>query len=318
MADPPQGTGRLSSARSFAPELGSFVEPGRTRGYHIDFAFKAETPDWPPAWLAPPGRQLHVSTAQWALGAYERFLKGEGEAWLNAARGAADHLVALQEPGEGPQAGGWVHRFPMPNTFTLNPPWLSAITQGEGASLMTRLHLETGEEAYAESARRALLCYRRPSAEGGVLAELGGGRYFEEYPTNSPSFVLNGGMFALWGAYDVGVGLGDGEAAELFAEGLGTLSREIGRWDTGWWSLYCLHEHPMRNVASSAYHLLHVTQLRAMCRLEPRAELASAAERFEGYMASRRNGARAFADKVAFRLLVPRNRLLRNLFPRTR
>ena len=63
----------------------------------------------------------------------------------------------------------------MPNTFDLDPPWLSSITQGEGASLMTRLHAETGEERYAESARRALLCFGVPSSEGGVLAELGAG-----------------------------------------------------------------------------------------------------------------------------------------------
>ena len=317
MAEPPQGTGVLSSSRTFSPELGEFVTLGKVRGYHIDFSFKAETPRWPPEWLAPPERQLHVSTVQWALGAYERYLKGEGEEWLAAARGAGDYLLERQQP-DGPRAGGWVHGFPMPNTFRVDPPWLSSITQGEGASLMTRLHLETGEERYAEAARRALLCFERPSAEGGVLAELDDGPFFEEYPTQPPSYVLNGGIFALWGAYDAGVGLGSAEASSLFDRGLEVLAGSIGRWDTGWWSLYHLHTHPMRNVASSAYHLLHIRQLRAMGRIAPRPELDGAADRFEGYMGVRRDRIRAFASKVAFRLVVPRNRLLRDVLPRTR
>jgi heparosan-N-sulfate-glucuronate 5-epimerase len=316
MADS-QGTGFLSSPRAFSPELGSMVAPGGVRGYHIDFSFKAEAPEWPPPWLPERDRQLHVATAQWALGAYERHLKGEGERWLEAARAAAGHLIEIQEPDGSKLAGGWVHRMAMPNTFSLDPPWLSSITQGEGASLMTRLYLETGEEVYAESARSALRCFEYRPAEGGVLAELGGGPFYEEYPTSPPSYVLNGGIFALWGAYDAGLGLGMAEATRMWESGLDTLAANIGRWDTGWWSLYCLHTRPMRNVASSAYHLLHIRQLRATIRLADRKELRDAAERFEGYEEERLSRTRAFASKALFRLIVPRNTLLSARFPRT-
>ena len=60
---------------------------------------------------------------------------------------------------------------------------------------------------------------RLPSGEGGVQARLGGGPWPEEYPTDPPSYVLNGGIFALWGMYDVGAGLGDEDAARDFEQG---------------------------------------------------------------------------------------------------
>jgi heparosan-N-sulfate-glucuronate 5-epimerase len=307
----------FSSSASFAPEIGSMVRPAEPRGYYIDFSFKAESPRWPPEWLPPREHQLHVATVQWALGCHERYLKGEGEQWLAAARAAGEYLVSEQEP-DGPMEGGWVHHSPMPNTFALQPPWISAIAQGEGASLLTRLHIETGEDQFAQAARGALLPYEVSGGDGGVLATLGAGPFFEEYPTEPPSFVLNGGIFALWGAYDVGVGLGSERASELFARGLETLAENIGRWDTGHWSLYCLHMKPMRNFASSAYHLLHIRQLRAMGLIARRPELDAAADRFEAYRLARRNRIRAFARKGAFRLVVPRNRLLSGRLPRSR
>lgn len=283
-------------------------------GYYIDFCFKAEQPTWPPSWLTAPERQLHVATAQWALGCYERYLGGEGDVWLSAAIGAADHLVA-QQSRSGPDEGGWPHLMPMPHTYRLDPPWLSSMAQGEGASLLVRVHKETGESRYAEAAERALLPFRRPVSEGGVLAQLGDGPFFEEYPTDPSSYVLNGGIYSIWGSYDVGVGLGSSEAAAECELAVDTLAANLHRYDTGYWSLYDLFPHPIPNIASSAYHALHIAQLQAMQLLTPRPEFAETAERFSHYTESRRNRGRAFVSKSAFRLAVPRNRMLARRMP---
>lgn len=313
-SDPRKSTGFFSSAGAFSPEVGSLVRPGQVRGYYIDFDFKAEAPDWPPQWLGPREGQLHVTLTQWALGCLERHLKGEGERWLEAARRAGDHLLSDQEDD-----GSWVHRMPMPHTFPLDPPWISGMAQGEGASVLVRLHAETGDDRYAEGALRALRPFARAPSDGGVRAKLGGGPFFEEYPTDLPSFVLNGGIFALWGAYDVSVSLGDATATADFEAGLQTLAANIHRWDTGHWSLYDLYSAlPMRNVASSAYHLLHIRQLEAMQLVAPRPEFERTIERFQGYMDRRLNRVGSFGRKVAFRLLVPRNRVLGRRLPWTR
>ena len=294
--------------------MGSQVQSGEVGGYYVDLRFKAEAPSWPPPWLAAREHQLHVATAQWGLGCFERYLMGEGEQWLQAARGAAEYLVADQVRG-GPRDGAWVHMTPMRHSYVLKPSWISAMAQGEVASLLVRLHGVLGEEEFAEAAVRGLKPLRLPSAAGGALAMLDGGPFFEEYPTTPPSFVLNGGIFALWGAYDVGLALGDEQAKADYAAVAEVLAGNIERWDTGYWSLYDLFPHPLPNVASGAYHTLHITQLKAMQLIDPRPEYAAAIERFERYSHSAFNRARAFALKAAFRIVVPRNGKLSHSLP---
>jgi heparosan-N-sulfate-glucuronate 5-epimerase len=306
--------GRFSSARSFSPPVGSRVRPGELGGYYIDFTIKTDTPEWPPFWLAPLEKQIHVATAQWGLGCYERFLRGEDERWLAAATAAADHLLAHQEQ-DGPAVGGWFHRAKMPHTYHLPVPWLSAMAQGEGASLFVRIHHESGDERYAEAALRALRPLERPTAGGGLRAALGDGFFLEEYPTDPASLVLNGGIFALWGFHDVWLALGDERARRSFDEGVETLAANLWRWDAGRWSLYDLFPHPVPNIASSAYHLLHTTQLRAMELVAPRPEFQLTADRFEEYSRSRLRRVEAFTRKVAFRFVVPRNSLMAHRMP---
>lgn len=280
--------------------LGRHVVPEGIRGYYIDFSEKSAHPRWPPEWFPWPGFHRFMGISQWGLGCYERYLSEEGDEWLAAALAAGRFLVETQEP-----TGGW----PEPkgtHTYRLTAPWLSAMAQGQCSSLLSRLSLETGSEELAAAAIRGLAPMRIPSARGGVLATLDGGPFLEEYPTEPPSFVLNGAVFAAWGAQDVAVGLADEDARTLFAASVDTLAGGIGRWDTGYWSLYDLYPHRVRNVASPFYHALHARQLDALAGSSGRAELAAAAERFRAYAGSRRNQVRALAEKAAFRLLVPR------------
>jgi heparosan-N-sulfate-glucuronate 5-epimerase len=306
--------GFFSSARRFSLPVGPHLERDEVRGYYIDLRIKAEEPSWPPEWLPPPAKQLHVDVIQWGLGCYERYLAGEGEQWLEAARDCALHYLDIQER-EGPKKGGWIHPDPFPHTFPLGPGWLSSMAQGEGASLLVRLYLETLEERFARAAALALEPLERPSDQGGVISLLDRRPFPEEYPTDPPSYVLNGAIFTLWGWYDVGVGLKDERALQRFEEGLDTLVRNLHRWDVGYWSRYDLFPHPIVNVASSSYHVLHINQLKAMSLIAPRPELDVVAARFERYLGSRLKRARAFAMKALFRLLVPRNRLLAGRLP---
>jgi hypothetical protein len=128
--------------------------------------------------------------------------------------------------------------------------------------------------------------------------------------------VLNGGIYAVWGLYDVWRGLDDADAGQLFNEMVDTLAANIHRWDLGYWSRYDLYRHPgFINVASSSYHALHINQLSALNQMAARPELARAAERFKRYAASRINPRRAFVHKGLFRLVVPRNHVLAARLP---
>lgn len=293
---------------TFDQPLGTQVARGSVRGYYVDLRVKAKRPDWPAAWPWVPGEQSWIALAQLGLGAHERWIAGEGEEWLALSRTVGDVLSARQVEG-GVRDGAWEQLFDLPHTYHLKAPWISAMAQGEAASLLVRLHIESGEERYADAARRALGPMTVPVEEGGAMALLDGRPFPQEYPTTPASSVLNGAIYAMWGWYDVGAGLGDEAASQAFEQAVDTLARNLHRWDTGSWSLYDLYpDHPTPNWASFAYHQLHAVQLRAMAALAPRPELIEAADRFESYSSSRASRARALAHKVAFRVLVPRDR----------
>ncbi len=305
----------FGSERSFNPPIGERWQADLPRrGYYIDFRIKTEKPIWPPAWLPPPRRQLHVAIVQWALGAYERFAAGEGDEWLNAALGAAEHLIDIQID-EGSQKGGFAQLFEMPHTYSLHPPWLSAITQGEAASLFARLHAQTEDQRFKQAALDSLLAMEVPVADGGLYAELEGGPFAEEYPSSPASYVLNGAIFAQWGFLDAGEILGDEDAARTFAALSATLADALDRFDNGWWSLYDLYPHPVPNIASPAYHGLHIKQLQIMGAVTGDERFTAMSERFDGYRASRLSRTRSFAEKVAFRLTVPRNPAVARTLP---
>jgi len=304
-------------SRSFGLGPGRQFDPSTVRGYPIDFSAKATQPTPWSAWAAEPGRWLWVGMIQWALGAYERWLAREGEEWLAGARSAADVLVENQARG-GFQEGAWLQTAEYPHTFEISPPWVSGMAQGEGASLLVRMYRETGDERYGEAAQRALLPLRATTSEGGASAALDGGALPEEYPTRPPSLVLNGAIFGVWGLRDAGIGLGDADATGAFEHSADVLAAHIDRWDTGVWSRYDLFPHPVTNVASEAYHALHVLQLEAMQQLAPRPQLAAAAARFARYAESPALRARAVVGKVLFRLAVPRNGRLARALPWSR
>lgn len=308
----PTDAGFFSSAKHMVLPVGPALDPQAVRGYPIDLRVKAHSARLSPQELAGLSRYWVVA-AQHGLGCYERWVAGEGEAWLEAAFRVGRHLIDHQEAD-----GSWLQHERFPHTFPLNAPWRCGMAQGEAASLLVRLHLEGGEEAFAHAARKALSPLYLPVEQAGVCAALEGAQWPEEYPTHPPSFVLNGAIFAWWGLRDVGLGLGDADAHRAFEAGVDVLASNLHRFDTGRWSLYCLRWYPVRHVASSFYHALHITQLEAMQALAPRPEFEATRERWLGYVDSAPLRWRALSQKVLFRIVVPRNPLLAHRLPWTR
>jgi len=305
----------MRSVSHFRLQMGEHVEPGQVRGYYIDLAEKAPAPDWPPPWFPSPGLHRFIGVGQWGLAAIDRHTAGHGEAWLTGAVAAGEHLIA-EQLRSGPRRGAWEEPEDLSHTFTIRGPWISAMAQGHCASLLVRLYLATGRDEFAETALLALEPYDVPTEDGGVRTRLPDGRAFlEEYPTRPASYVLNGAIYAIWGLYDVGVGLGDDAARRAFEDAVDGLAENLHLWDLGYWSRYDLYRHPLTNVASTSYHVLHINQLRVLSRLTDRPEIGAMAQRFAVYGESRVNSARALVHKIAFRCAVPRNRMVAARLP---
>jgi heparosan-N-sulfate-glucuronate 5-epimerase len=304
--------GFFSSADRLPLSVGPALDVDAVRGYPIDLRAKALSVD-PGLLNGRPVGSHYVVVAQYGLGCYERWLAGDGETWLDAALRVGRYLLERQESD-----GSWLNPLPLGHTFPLPAPWRCGMAQGEAASVLVRLYLETQQEEFADAALRALAPLSRPTEEGGVRASLDGAPWPEEYPTATPSYVLNGAIFAWWGMRDVAVGLSEPAAQQKFERGVEALATNLHRFDTGAWSLYCLYPHPVAPVASHFYHRLHINQLTAMHALAPHEQIAQTRDRWERYSESAGLRRRATARKVLHRLVVPRNRVLGPRMPWTR
>ena len=255
----------LSWGPGYEPQpLGKRFGTEDVRGYYLDLSAKTTSPT-----AAAPERLVPAGLAQLALGWWERSLEGEEQA-LAAFESACELLLERAVP-QG-DALVWPYEVAVPK-YGLKPPWFSSMAQGQIASVFVR----AGAAEVAMAALRPLL--DRGEA---FVVDLGAGPVLEEAPTNPPSCVLNGWIYALWGVRDVAVGLGSTEAASLFDESVEALLATLDEYDTGWWSRYSLWAAG-RDLAKPFYHRIHVAQLEALHTLTALPELAAVARRWREY-----------------------------------
>jgi heparosan-N-sulfate-glucuronate 5-epimerase len=249
------------------------------------------------------GRQYNpIAIAQYGLGNYNLFRRTGNAECSNKFLQVADWLVGHLEQNQQGLAV-WNHNFDWEYRDTLRAPWYSALAQGQGISVLVRAHKQSGDPGYLDAAQQALASFFKPVAEGGVtFTDEQGDIWFEEYIVSPPTHILNGFIWAAWGIYDYFLATRDHSAQDLFARAAGTLTRNLDRYDLGFWSLYEQSGTRLPMVASPFYHQLHVVQLRAMHRLTGEETFARVADRWEGYGRSRSKRTRALCYKSAFKL----------------
>jgi heparosan-N-sulfate-glucuronate 5-epimerase len=268
----------LQSALSVGPGYepqppGEFIGVDHPRGYFIDFRAKTRA-----AGAEAPASLLPADLAQLALGWWDCGLAGD------ASAPARFEVAAALLEKQGQERDGellWPYAVPVPK-YDLEPPWCSALAQGQAASVFVRAHLRSGEERFAVAARKAIAPLL-PASTSGLLAVTPDGVVPEEAPSDPPSLILNGWIYALWGLLDVAVGLGDRDCRGVFEDSALCLQRSIGRYDVGWWSRYSLYPHPLPDLAKPFYHRLHIDQLEVLYRLLGYRELLDTARRWAGY-----------------------------------
>jgi hypothetical protein len=249
------------------------------------------------------GRQYNpIAIAQYGLGNCNLFRRSGNPAFRNNFLRVADWLVAHLEPNAQGLAV-WNHHFDWEYRDTLRAPWYSALAQGQGISLLVRAHKESGNSRYLDAAQQALQSFFKPVTEGGVtFTDAHDDLWFEEYVVSPPTHILNGFIWAAWGVYDYFLATRDHGVRDLFAHAVRTLTRNLDRYDLGFWSLYEQSGTRLPMVASPFYHQLHIVQLRVMHRLTGEEKFAHVADRWESYGHSRGKRTRALCYKSAFKL----------------
>jgi len=228
---------------------------------------------------------LPVALCQCAIGFHQEYHHGDAEA-LRWFLTCAD-ILCDASPRDGVLAGGLAHDIPSP--YRSRRPWLSAMAQGEALSVLARACLVCDDASkYEEAARLTVQPFFHSLAEGGVTNRDESGRvYLEEYPSDPPSHVLNGWVFALVGLGEYADAFDDAEAGLLAAESRVSLVAALPDYDKSYWSRYDLFpSFPKAFLANRFYHRLHIAQLSALHSMTGEPALQEHADRWARYLGS--------------------------------
>lgn len=217
-------------------------------------------------WQSYPGQGLQI---QW-LGTFGK---------ANGLFQSTEHDVELRELLEearglaAERAGGlaWEYLFRFDGGA---PPWVSALAQGTAMQAYSRAAIRLRRPEFFEVARSGLGIFRT-APPAGVRVDTGGGTAHYLIYSFAPGLrVLNGFVQALNGLLDFGRLANDAEGRALFDAGEQRLRTELGRYDTGAWSMYS-----NRRESDLGYHKLVQQFLTGLCRrLEDVRERAAAAQ----------------------------------------
>jgi heparosan-N-sulfate-glucuronate 5-epimerase len=228
------------------PEASPMISPNRLGEYYMPFLIKADYAGSFDDGKIPMldyrgalGKQYNpIAIAQYGLGNLSHFLRTQDLARREKAICIADWLVKnLELNPRGLSV--WNHHFDWEYRDTLRAPWYSALAQGQGISLLVRVHHLTHEPKYLDAARQAFACMTKTVPEGGVaFVDDSGDLWLEEYLVDPPTHILNGFIWALWGVYDFWLATSDPAAKQIFDRSIATLKANLHKYDTGFWSRY--------------------------------------------------------------------------------
>jgi len=123
--------------------------------------------------------------------------------------------------------------------YSLPDGWISGMYQGQAISIYLRAYQYFQNESYLETARLILNSFVYDYSEGGFKRiDENGCLWFEEYPTNPASYVLNGYVYCILGIYDFYRVTKDENALNLWNECVITLEKNLPKYDVWYWSVY--------------------------------------------------------------------------------
>lgn len=214
-----------------------------------------------------------VSIAQYGLQYYSYYIKDGNKDNIKYVTAVANWLVSSQDK----RTGKWLYNFPFDvggMNVRLNSGWACAMGQGQAISLLVRAYNLTKNERYIQTAELGLKPLKVNVINGGLTRYFNGHPFYEEYPTNPPSYALNGFMFTLLGLYDLSYIRPGSEATKLYNDGMNTLKYMLPYYDSSKNKISIYHlgyiTKPPRSIhTSSFYHLVHIIQLKSLDSISP-------------------------------------------------
>lgn len=249
------------------------------------------------------GKQYNpIAISQWGLGNYNKWKNGEGRKHYDKFMISADWLVEnLKENSYGIYV--WMHEFDFEYRDLLKSPWYSGLAQGQGLSVLVRAYKETKNDTYLEVMEKILISFKTDVDEGGVnFKDDESNLWIEEYIVKPPTHILNGFIWGLWGLRDYYVYFNDEEIKKIFNKYSETISKNLKRYDLGYWSRYEISGTFLPMIASRFYHKLHICQLKIMFDLTKETKYKYYSGKWENYLNNRFFNLIALFNKIIFKV----------------
>jgi len=199
----------------------------------------------------------------YALGCLQEYLEDNSEIAKQDFLKQAEWLFKNNNILDGVLS--WQIRFPYQvYGQCLAVPRVSSMDQGLAISILIRAYLLTGEKKYLDAAKKAFPYYNLTINEGGFKHKLkDGSSFYEMYPSNNPSLILDGHIFSLLGLYDLYKVTSDSRVKEFFDNGLRAVSNNIEFWNFrniwSWFGRFYL--------SSSMYHKINICLVRILFKI---------------------------------------------------
>lgn len=150
--------------------------------------------------------------------------------------------------------------------YNLPQGWISGMYQGQALSLYLRAFQMYKDEHYLKTAKLIFNSFQYDYEEGGFKRiDEHGCLWFEEYPTSTPSYVLNGYIYSILGIYDYYRVTKDEKALKIWNDCLHTLKTNLHKYDVWYWSVY---DQLKEQLASYYYQKnVHVPLMQIMYQL---------------------------------------------------
>ncbi|MDY0315506.1 MAG: D-glucuronyl C5-epimerase family protein [Bacteroidales bacterium] len=177
-----------------------------------------------------------IITIQYALMQYDFYIKGiEAEKakaiflncvnWLENKTESLKNSLVIKEK-YNPQ-------------YNIPEGWVSGMAQGQLLSVFLRAYQLLNDEKYLNLSHKVYNSFFLEYEEGGFRRiDKNGYLWFEEYPTKTPSYVLNGFIFSIFGVLDYYRLTGNQEAKNIWDACVETLEANLHKYDVWYWSVY--------------------------------------------------------------------------------
>lgn len=255
-------------------DKGKCFDSEKIRGYYNNLTEKVSkdlillTNDSLPTLITENNRNIYFPVAifQYGLGAYDLFLISKEPQYRRKFQQCVEWTVNNID-----KYGRWNNFF----FYSPENPY-GAMAQGEGASLLIRAYVDSGNHVYLDLAKKALDFMLLPLEDGGTTKYSQSEAYLMEYTFKG--MVLNGAIFAWWGLYDyVLITKDKGGYKEALEKILNSLIKILPRFKNTYWSMYSLDGL----IASPFYHNLHIAQMEAMYELTRKDIFKECAEKWK-------------------------------------